>query len=208
MENPFILCEIKGVLTDQSVKNLTAGYTTCCMVLGRLNLVLEYIVIVSATVICRQISAISRSTSRIGTTFVEGDSRLVEDPPVADLNNKYKSFSAEIKVMVPRLLPEKHMQIAIHIAGPQVKLTLRKEDFHGANSDLYHKLGNDELHLSFDADDIELGVSPSLESDLTSSRLPSCRVKSFNYPTVIFKEGSAFFGLSRYFSLYIIALHE
>ncbi|KAH0664621.1 hypothetical protein KY284_029552 [Solanum tuberosum] len=169
MENPFILCEIKGFLTDQSLKNLTAGYTTCCMVMGRLNLVLEYIVIVSVTVICRQVSVISWATSRMGTTVLQGDSRLVEDPPVADWNNKYKSVCAEIKVMVPRLLPEKHMQIAIHITGPQIKLLLRKEDFHGENADLYNKLGNDEVNLSFDADDIELSVSPSLESDLTSS---------------------------------------
>ncbi|KAL3346536.1 hypothetical protein AABB24_025135 [Solanum stoloniferum] len=169
MENPFILCEIKGFLTDQSLKNLTTGYTTCCMVMGRLNLVLEYMVIVSVTVICRQVSVISWATSRIGTTVLQGDSRLVEDPPVADWNNKYKSVCAEIKVMVPRLLPEKHMQIAIHITGPQIKLLLRKEDFHGENADLYNKLGNDEVHLSFDADDIELSISPSLESDLTSS---------------------------------------
>ncbi|XP_049346199.1 uncharacterized protein LOC125810757 isoform X2 [Solanum verrucosum] len=169
MENPFILCEIKGFLTDQSLKNLTAGYTTCCMVMGRLNLVLEYIVIVSVTVICRQVSVISWATSRMGTTVLQGDSRLVEDPPVADWNNKYKSVCAEIKVMVPRLLPEKHMQIAIHITGPQIKLLLRKEDFHGENADLYNKLANDEVNLSFDADDIELSVSPSLESDLTSS---------------------------------------
>ncbi|XP_060196085.1 uncharacterized protein LOC132625246 isoform X2 [Lycium barbarum] len=169
MENPFLLCEIKGFLTDQSLKNLTAGYTTCYMVMGKLNLVLEYTVIVSLTVICRQINAISWTTSRIGTTVVEGGSRLDEDPPVADWNSKYKSYSAEIKVMMPRLLPEKHMQIAIHIAGPRIKLTLRKEDFHGVDMDLYHKLGNDEVRLSFDADDIELGASPNLESDLTSS---------------------------------------
>lgn len=169
MEHPFILCEIKGFLTDQSLKNLTAGYTTCCMVMGRLNLVLEYFVLVSITVICRQISAISSDTSSMGTTVVQGDSRLVQDPPIADWTDKYKSVSAEIKVMVPRLLPEKHMQIAIHIAGPQIKLTFRKEDFHGANADLHNKLGNDEVRLSFDADDIELSISPSLNSDLTSS---------------------------------------
>ncbi|MCD7448866.1 hypothetical protein HAX54_046960 [Datura stramonium] len=169
MENPFILCEIKGFLTDQSLKNLTAGYTTCCMVMGRLTLVLEYFVIVSITVICRQISAISWATSCMGTTVVRGDSRLVEDPPIADWNYKYKSVSAEIKAMVPRLLPEKHIQIAVHITGPRIKLTLRKEDFRGANADLYHKLGNDEVRLSFDVDDIELGASPSLESELTSS---------------------------------------
>ncbi|KAM3252832.1 putative protein isoform X1 [Capsicum annuum] len=169
IENPFILCVFKGFLTDQSLKNLTAGYTTCCMVMGRLNLVLEYFVIVSVTVICRQISAISWATSHMETTVMWSDSRLVEDPPVADWNNKYKSVSAGIKVMVPRLLPEKHMQVEIYIAGPRIKLTLRKEDFHGANADWYHKLGNDEVHLAFDADDIELGVSPSLESDLTSS---------------------------------------
>ncbi|XP_055802836.1 uncharacterized protein LOC129872026 isoform X2 [Solanum dulcamara] len=169
MDNPFILCEIKGFLTDQSLKNLTAGYTTCCMVMGRLNLVLEYFVIVSVTVICRQISAISWASSRMGTIVLQDDSRLVEDPPIADWNNKYKSVSAKIKVMVPRLLPEKHMQIAIHITGPRIKLTLRKEDFHGVNADLYYKLGNDEVNLSFDADDIELSVSPSLESDFSSS---------------------------------------
>nr|XP_009789529.1 PREDICTED: uncharacterized protein LOC104237139 isoform X2 [Nicotiana sylvestris] len=166
MEDPFILCEIKSFLTDQSLKNLTAGYTTCCMVMGTLNLVLDYLVIVSITVICRQISAIPWTTSHMGSTVVEGVSGLVEDPPVADWNSNYKPFSSGIKVMVPRLLPEKHMQIAVHIAGPRINLTLRKEDFHGA--DLYLKLEND-VRLSFDADDIELGVSPSLESDLTSS---------------------------------------
>nr|GMD56841.1 uncharacterized protein LOC109189108 isoform X1 [Ipomoea batatas] len=167
-KNPFLLCEIKSFLTDQTQKNLISGSLSCGMVAGRLNLVIEHASIVSVAVISSQIkNAISWTGCNMRTDTVLHAPTSLGDPPCIDLSSTYISLSTGMAVAAQRLLPQKHIQMGIRVAGPHIQISLGKPGLHGHISDQYHAVRNNMVHLRIEAANIELAVLPNLESDFT-----------------------------------------
>ncbi|XP_031116040.1 uncharacterized protein LOC116019835 isoform X2 [Ipomoea triloba] len=167
-KNPFLLCEIKSFLTDQTQKDLISGSLSCGMVAGRLNLVIEHASIVSVAVISSQIkNALSWTGCNMRTDTVLHAPTSLGDPPCIDWSSKYISLSTGMAVAAQRLLPQKHIQMGIRVAGPHIQISLGKPGLHGHISDQYHAVRNNMVHLRIEAANIELAVLPNLESDFT-----------------------------------------
>ncbi|WOH10040.1 hypothetical protein DCAR_0729501 [Daucus carota subsp. sativus] len=177
-EHPFILCEIKNFLTDQGFSDKCSGFKKCCLVIGELNLILEYASIVSIVLILKQIqSALYPSDCSLAANVPPDTPVTCEDPLRRSWDNKYNTCASEMEFELYKLLPHQHIQAAVFIAGPQIKISLNKEEFlvneaHGKNM-------HDDIRLVFNIRNVELGVKPTLVSDLESSfwgqdEPPSC----------------------------------
>lgn len=167
-KNPFLLCEIKNFLTDQTQENLISESLSCGMVVGRLNLVIEHASIVSVAVISSQIkNAISWTDCNMRKDTMLHAPTSLGDPPCMDWNSKYISLSTGMAVVAQRLLPQKHIQMGIRVAGPHIQISLGKLGLQGQITDQYHAVRNNMVHLRIEAGKIELAISPNLESDFT-----------------------------------------
>jgi hypothetical protein len=93
-------------------------------------------------------------------------SSIDEQPEISEDSN-YKYNGSGMKTALLRMLPEKHIQIGIFIAGPHIRMSLRKE-FDGLNENMNHTINEDDLHLAFDVHNIEVAVWPNSGSDPAS----------------------------------------
>ncbi|CAH9102206.1 unnamed protein product [Cuscuta epithymum] len=169
-ETPFILCETKSFLIDQSQKNIIAGSLSCGMVVGRLNLVIEHASVVSITVISTQIkSALSWTQCNMKKDAVLHASASLSDQPSIDWSSKYNSLSNGMAIAANKLLPQKHIRMGIRVAGPHIQISLKKVELHGKITDQHHSTRNNMTHLRIEADNVELAVLPNLESDFNFS---------------------------------------
>jgi hypothetical protein len=91
----------------------------------------------------------------------------VDEQPEISEDSNYKYSGSGMKTVLLRMLPEKHIQVGIFIAGPHIRMSLRKE-FGGLNENMNHTINEDDLHLAFDVHNIEVTVRPTSGSDLAS----------------------------------------
>lgn len=167
-EHPFILCEVKDFLTNQGFGDKSFGFKSCCLVVGELNVILDYASILSVVLILKQIqSALYRSDRSLEANVPLDTPVTCEDPLLRSWDSKYNSCASEMETEVYKLLPHQHIQAAVFIAGPQIRISLNKEGFFGDEAHVNSL--HEEFHLIFNIRSVELGVMPTLGSDLESS---------------------------------------
>ncbi|XP_074349870.1 uncharacterized protein LOC141689470 isoform X3 [Apium graveolens] len=167
-EHPFILCEIKDFLTNQGFGDKSFGFKNCCLVIGELNVILDYASIISVVLILKQIqSALYWSNCSLEASVPLDTPVTCEDPLLRGWDNKYKSYASEMETELYKLLPHQHIQAAVFIAGPQIRISLNKEGFFGDEAHVNSM--HDEIQLIFNIRSVELDVRPALGSDLESS---------------------------------------
>ncbi|XP_059458026.1 uncharacterized protein LOC132187653 isoform X3 [Corylus avellana] len=186
-KNPCLLFEIKNSLTYPGVKHPNSGFWKCSLILGKLNLALGFSSILSISLLLRQIEDALSWTEDSGRARVLSDSQrssdeqpeissideqpeissIDEQPEISEDSNYKYNGSSGMKTVLLRMLPEKHTQIGIFIAGPHIRMSLRKE-FDGLNENMNHTINEDDLHLAFDVHNIEVAVRPTSGSDPAS----------------------------------------
>ncbi|XP_062102259.1 uncharacterized protein LOC133812291 isoform X2 [Humulus lupulus] len=167
-EDPCLLCETKSFLTYPDLRNLDSGISKCFFTLGKLQFDLGPSSVLSISVLLRQIEHALCRTKDIGISKVASHSpRTVEDPSEIKWDNRYKYYSSSLSVALLKILPEKHIQIGVFIAGPCIKLCLEKE-FSSGNEVTSHMENQDELFLAFDVNNIEVAFWPSSKPNSSS----------------------------------------
>lgn len=167
-EHPFILCELKSFLTDQGLNSTSSGSWNCCLVVGKLNLILGYSSILSLALIVKQIQrALRWRDSSWKVTTPVHTPVTCEDTPMRDWDSKYNSYASGIEIELYKMLPAKLFQIGVFIAGPHIQISLGKEGFYGKEVNVNNR--QNDLHLVFDIHNFELAIKPTLISDLAST---------------------------------------
>nr|XP_043638642.1 uncharacterized protein LOC122609764 isoform X2 [Erigeron canadensis] len=164
LKKPFILCEIKHMLTDQDRSSLSYFFSNCCLVLGELNVFLGYSSTLSLTLLLRQIQdAFSSPASYQRTKALISPATPSEGSPMRVWD--YHSFIDEMEKTIHRVLPERVIQFGVYIVGPQIHVSLRKDSFQSRAINLHEEV--DDIHLSFNCKNIELIISPNLAANST-----------------------------------------
>ncbi|KAL5752815.1 hypothetical protein ACOSQ2_023322 [Xanthoceras sorbifolium] len=163
-ENPWLLCEIKSLLTYPEHNNPDSGFWKCNLAVGKLNLALGYSSILSIILLVQQIKHAlcwneDNGRSRVVST--------VEGQPETNSDSKYESYANGIKMALLGMLPEKHIQVGVLIAGPHIQMSFKKVGFLDGNEAINLAVGQDDFHLEFDVDNIEFVVLPVTKSDFT-----------------------------------------
>ncbi|XP_048335348.2 uncharacterized protein LOC107424724 isoform X3 [Ziziphus jujuba] len=166
-ENPCFLCEIKSSFTYSDLKNSNSGFWKCYLTLGKLNFSLGCSSILSISLLVRQIQHALCRTGDNGRSRIRSHSPTIKSPPEISLESKYKCYASSLKMTLLRMLPEKHIQLGVFMAGPHVNL-LVGEDFNDANKDTGHIVSHDNVYLAFDVQNIEVAVWPALAFDPAS----------------------------------------
>ncbi|XP_057499975.1 uncharacterized protein LOC130784197 isoform X3 [Actinidia eriantha] len=171
LENPWILCEIQRFVTDRSLKHLHSGFLKCSLMVGKLNFLLDYPSLLSIAVVLRQIQHALRWTHSSGRAKVLLPTPIAtnEIPPPISWDSRCTSYASEIEKTMLKMLPQKHVQIAVFIAGPLFQISLRKEGFHDVHATESHISRQDGLQLALDVNNIEVAIWPTLSSDFVAS---------------------------------------
>lgn len=167
-ENPVLLCEIKSSLTYPGDRKTESGFWKCSLILGKLNLALGYSSMLSICLLLRQMQDALSWTEDHGRAKVLSDPpRSIDDQPETNKDSKYKYNCSGAKTAFLRVLPEKHIQLGIFIAGAHIHMPMRK-DFDGLNMDVNYKVDQDDFCLAFDVHNIDIAVWPTSRCDLAS----------------------------------------
>ncbi|KAL5557187.1 hypothetical protein UlMin_039423 [Ulmus minor] len=167
-ESPTLLCETKRFLTYPNPSNSDSGFWKCFFTLGKLNLVLGCSSILSISVLLRQIQhALGSTGDNRRSKVILNSPRTMEDLSESNWDRKYKRSANSLKMVMLKMLPEKHIQLGVFMAGPSIKVSLEKE-FSGGNENSSHIASHDCFHLSFDIHNIEVAIWPSSTSDSAS----------------------------------------
>ncbi|XP_042974875.1 uncharacterized protein LOC122306512 isoform X1 [Carya illinoinensis] len=160
-ENPSLLCEIKNFLTY-------SGSLKCSLILGKLNLALEYSSILSIYLLLRHTQGVLSWAKDCGKARILSDSsRSVDEQPEIRMDSKYKYNGSRLKTALLKVLPEKNVELGILITGPHIRMSLRKE-FDDMNKNMSHTVNHDDFHFAFDVHNIEVAVWPTSRTDLAS----------------------------------------
>ncbi|XP_073288877.1 uncharacterized protein [Primulina huaijiensis] len=183
---PWILCEVKSSLTHHSLDYGSSWFWNCGLTLGRLNFDLDFNSIATIIVLLRQIQCSLSLNDKMGENVVMNT--LDQDPSVRDLSSRCRSYSSKIESDIIRILPRKHIQIGVLIAGPHIQISLLNNKFYSENV-------GDHLvtHITFDICNIELVVSPKSEKylGLPSENAAGCD-RAAEYPILEPQEIDAF----------------
>lgn len=175
-DSPWFLCEINSALTKSVLKNSNASLWKCNLVLGKLNLDLGFSSLLSASLLLQlmQHRAYYWTEDEQSAEVSFHTPTVTIDDREVFLNKKYEGCACASQMMTPLLkkLPLKHIQVAMHIAGSHIQMTLEKDFNYGhvISSEIVHK--GDPL-IAFDLHDIEIAVCPASSSDLAFLMDPS-----------------------------------
>lgn len=169
LEKPCLLFEIKYFLTDSGLRNPNSGFMKCGLTVGKLNFALGYSSILSIALVCRQVQyALCWPAGDGRARVLPHSSQSIGNSPENNWDSKYSWCASRMKSEMLRILPEKHIQLGVLIAGPHIRMSLRTEDFCSGNEYVNYIINQDDLHLAFDFHNIELVASPTLKSELAS----------------------------------------
>ncbi|KAK6129040.1 hypothetical protein DH2020_037201 [Rehmannia glutinosa] len=152
VQAPWILGDIWSCLIDRGISD-SSSRVNCGLVVGKLNFNLGYYSFASTVVLIRQIQCALFWSPRRKNVVLHAPAITIEDPPVRYCG-KITSFFSQIEMGIIRMLPEKHVQIGVLVAGPHIVISLLNDQFN-----LHHRV----TRLSFDFCNIELRVSPNLD---------------------------------------------
>ncbi|KAJ7952893.1 Vacuolar protein sorting-associated protein [Quillaja saponaria] len=158
-ENLFLLCEMESSLAYPGLKNTDYGFCKYSLTLGKLNLDMTYSSILSASLLLSQMQHAFLGNKDKGRVRVHLDSRV---KPELCWGSKYECFSVGLIMTIFGMLPEKHIQLGVFVAGPCIQLSCDKK-LDGTDEHKGDIVSQDDIQLTFQLHDIEAAVwSPSI----------------------------------------------
>ncbi|KAJ6419973.1 hypothetical protein OIU84_029986 [Salix udensis] len=158
-ETPWLLCEIKNCLMDPNLKIPISGFWKCSLTTGKIDLALGYSSVLSLAILLGQIQHALNLNENTGKTSELLDfSPDIENQEGVSWEDRYELYSNRLKLTFLRMLPEKHIQLGVFVTGPRIEMTLLNSGDKDTNQDDYH--------LGFDIQNIEVVVWPTSKSDL------------------------------------------
>ncbi|KAK6129038.1 hypothetical protein DH2020_037218 [Rehmannia glutinosa] len=154
VQAPWILGDIWSLI-DRGISD-SSSRVNCGLVVGKLNFNLGYYSFASTVVLIRQIQCVLFWSPRRKNVVLHAPAITIEDPPVRYCG-KITSFFSQIELGIIRMLPEKHVQIGVLVAGPHIVISLLNDQFNP-----HHRV----TRVSFDFCNIELRVSPNLDDNV------------------------------------------
>ncbi|XP_057976276.1 uncharacterized protein LOC131163647 isoform X2 [Malania oleifera] len=168
-ESPCILCEIQSSFMIPDLMSQAIGFWRCSLTVGKLNFNLDYLSMLSIIVLIGQVEhALCQVKNSQSAVAFSHSPRTIKDLPGITRDCRLESCTHGMEMTLLRVVPEKHIQLAVHIAGPHIRISLRKEQFQGGQGDEDHIVTQDDFHIQFDIHDIEVAVWPTSKSDLAS----------------------------------------
>lgn len=164
-ENPCLLVETMSLLTYPGLKNSDSGFWKCFFTLGKFHLTLGCSSILSISLLLKQIQHVLCRATDNGRPKVHSHSPgTIKNLPETSWDSRYKFDANNLRLTLLKMLPEKHIQLGVFIAGPCIKLSLEKE-FSDGNKDRSHTASLDQFPLAFNIHDIEVAIWPTSTSD-------------------------------------------
>ncbi|PIA55552.1 hypothetical protein AQUCO_00700091v1 [Aquilegia coerulea] len=168
IENPFLLCEIKSSLMDQSLDCPLIGLSKCYLSMGKLNVDLGHSSIISMALFLRQIQLVlHRNASRGGAT-VHSQPIGINEPEERKWQDLQTLYASGAKMAILRVTPEKKIQIGIVITGPKIRMSLLG-GLHNAKEQNVNSIvtqGHSDFYIAFNLENIELCVWPTSKASL------------------------------------------
>ncbi|KAJ6378672.1 hypothetical protein OIU78_028822 [Salix suchowensis] len=162
-ETPWLLCEIKNCLMDPNLKIPVSGFWKCSLTTGKIDLALGYSSVLSLAILLGQIQHALNLNENTGKTSELLDfSPAIENQEGVSWEDRYELYSNRLKLTFLRMLPEKHIQLGVFVTGPRIEMTLRNVELNSGDKDT----NQDDYHLGFDIQNIEVAVWPTSKSDL------------------------------------------
>ncbi|KAK4416260.1 hypothetical protein Salat_2451500 [Sesamum alatum] len=170
VQAPWILCEIWSCLTDHDLSGSNSRFD-CSLVVGKLNVNLEYNSFASTVVLLRQIKC-ALSPRRRKNDVLHAPAMSIQDPLVRYSSSKFASYANKIEMDVIRMLPEKHVQVGVLIAGPHILISLLNDQFHSETTVPHHLVTG----VSFEICNIEFLISSNMKDNvgLSSGSTSNC----------------------------------
>ncbi|XP_050944650.1 uncharacterized protein LOC103484730 isoform X3 [Cucumis melo] len=161
-DNPWFLCEISSSMTKSVLENSNTSLWKCNLALGKLNFVLRYSSILSAALLL-QLAYLWTEDEQSPEVSLHPPTVAVDNRE-ACLNNKYENCASQMMTPLLEKLPLKNIQVAMHIAGSNIKMALGKDFSDGdeISSEISHK--GDSL-IELDVHAVEIAVCPTSSSD-------------------------------------------
>ncbi|KAK4393366.1 hypothetical protein Sango_1807400 [Sesamum angolense] len=143
VQAPWILCEIWSCLTDHNLSGSNSRFD-CSLVVGKLNVNLEYNTFASTIILLRQIKC-ALSPRRRNNDVLHAPAMSVQDPLGRHWSSKFASYFNKIEMDVIRMFPEKHVQVGVLIAGPHILISLLSDQFHSETTVPHHLVTGSHL---------------------------------------------------------------
>ncbi|XP_010558503.1 PREDICTED: uncharacterized protein LOC104827123 [Tarenaya hassleriana] len=179
-EKPCVLCEIKSCTACRDLGNQVSGRWKCGIILGKMDVILEYSSLLSMVLLFLQSRCAQRLfTDEMTAGFLSNSRRTSGADPENSSSNKYESCSRKIGTALHRHIPEKQIHVGVLVAGPQIQLSVEKGINNGEVGDVIGRKG--QLVL-FDFHDVEFAVWPSSKSDVVSSETSSTDNAKSDWP--------------------------
>ncbi|XP_071694742.1 uncharacterized protein [Rutidosis leptorrhynchoides] len=159
-QHPFILCEIKHMLNDQSQSRSTCFFSKFSLAIGELNVCLVQSSMLSLTVLVWQLQNAFSSPA-----IYEREKTLTSTATSSGDPWDYQLLVFELEKALHKVLPERLIQVGVFMVGPQIQVSLRKDSLHSRTTN--SRDVEDDIHLAFDCKNIELVISPNLASSST-----------------------------------------
>ncbi|ESQ46725.1 hypothetical protein EUTSA_v10027614mg [Eutrema salsugineum] len=164
-DNPCLLVDMKTCMAYQDAGNQDSGLWKCSMVLGKLDIVLEYSSLFSMALLIWQTQQ-SQSLFEGEVTGRGHSSSLVTGGVDSEMAgyDEYGIYRRIIELCLVSVHPERQIQVGILVGGPQVKLFVEKSE------EVDALIGQKDL-LVFDIHDFEFVVWPASKSDVVLLRM-------------------------------------
>ncbi|KAL5715065.1 hypothetical protein ACHQM5_016944 [Ranunculus cassubicifolius] len=169
--DPFLLCEIKGSLMNQSLDQTDIGIWKCHVSMGKLNVDLGYSSIISIGLLQRQIEHAMLLFTCHGKTVVPSQTPIIKEAEEIKWEFLQQSYVSETKMTVLKMIPEKNIQMGIVIVGPKIRMSLLDglytEKEKKVSSISTQDQGN--YYIAFSLESITMSVWPTSKTDLATS---------------------------------------
>ncbi|XXG49285.1 hypothetical protein AAC387_Pa02g3508 [Persea americana] len=160
LELPFLLCEIKSFIMDPYLNAPDHGLWKCSLAVGKLTFNLDYLSIMSISLLLKQMQDICRLTATSGEPEVlSHTSNIIDDQTEMKLVNCCESYMTILKMTMLRLVPEKNIQIGAAIIGPTIRISMPG----GVPGKHINSDGLDDCCFTIDVGNIEFSVWPTPE---------------------------------------------
>ncbi|GMH25239.1 hypothetical protein Nepgr_027082 [Nepenthes gracilis] len=169
IENPCLFCDVKSLMVFPGLKNPDSGFWKCSLTVGKLNFMLGYSSVLSIAVLFKQMEhRFCQSYSCHNTSAISHSSVTAQNVAEMSWHQRLKSRAEGLKMEMLKMLPDKHIEVGIFIAGPRVQISLGKKESSGGTAEMYPASCHDCLTLTVAVHDIALAVWPSSEIEIPS----------------------------------------
>ncbi|KAJ0963386.1 hypothetical protein J5N97_028508 [Dioscorea zingiberensis] len=162
ISQPFFLCEFKSFLVDTNCSSGEIEVLKFSLVLGKLNLELDHGFVLDATLMFRQVQHYVHLTDMIGIQSLSPSSSFGDKTTEIRLGEWLELYANRMKLGVLGIIPDKNIQVGVHIAGPCIRILLQRELFPGATDKIVSfDQENGGYHIIVDMGDIDFVMWPT-----------------------------------------------